>query len=79
MYDRRIGISRTLLLNAVCEKKLDFLRLLLEHGFVSFPPDIAQFVFQNISFLVSELTPLPKMMVLLVRLSVQWSTNLTKR
>jgi len=32
VYDRRIGVSRTLLLNAVCEKKLDFLRLLLEYG-----------------------------------------------
>ena len=64
LYDRRFGISRTLLLNAVCEKKLDFLRLLLEYGFVSFPPDIAQDFLQNISFLVSELTPLPKLMVL---------------
>ena len=32
----------TLLLNAVCENKLDFLRILLEYGFACFTLDIAK-------------------------------------
>lgn len=73
----------TLLLNAVCENKLDFLRLLLEYGFVCFNVDIAKQQFWIvIRSLVSGLIPLPKLMVMKVRvlhLNLQRSTNATKR